>query len=63
MGFFSPDPGDQSEPRGDAWYPDRNPDVNDKASGCPMAIPRALWTVLKVSFNHIFRGIKPDYVT
>lgn len=62
-GWFMPDPDDSSERGGSVWVPNKNPDGDSKKGGCDMAIPRVIWTILKVSFNYIFRGIKPDYVT
>lgn len=65
-GFWGADPdGESAERQGPVYYPDNNSGSSSGSSGssCPMAIPKVLWTTVKVSFNYIFRGIKPDYVT
>lgn len=62
MPWFDDPDNEASEPKGPSWWPENNGGGAKKESGCLMAIPRACWTVLKVSFNFVFRGIKPDYV-
>lgn len=59
--WISPDPGDQSEPRGDSVQNDRNPD-GSSSSGCAMSIPKVAWTIVKVITLRLV-GRKPDYVT
>lgn len=50
--------------RPDAWIPNNNSGGGKKKeeSGCPLSIVRVSWTILKVVFNLVFRGKKPEYV-
>lgn len=65
MGGYWIDGGDDGEggKRPDAWIPSGGGGGgSEKKGGCDFAIPRVVWTIIKVTFNYVIRGKKPDYV-